>query len=1317
MIKLELIKLWRLAFVIISVLLLSSCGSAPSGGGTAATAPTSSATTLGVLSFTNTVQTAASSSTSTVTTTVIDAAGNPVAGAIVSFNVAGSGNIVAGALQTNATVTAVSNANGVATAIITYDPGNPPTVTATTTGSTGAVVTSAQSVTAPLVAATIKLSSPVTRGLVADGKNAYTVTAQVLDAYSTGLVGMPISFSNTGSGLVILTSSALVTGAGGVVTLTVTDIYTADETVNISATSGAVTTSAALSLTFVGSGTGGAGGGANAGNVIAVTANVNGIPADSYTFATITAVVTDGAGVAVANLPLTITTTGSAVPSIAAVTTDAYGKASFTIKDSIGETVKITVSDKLSNGVLSQIFIPAVAKLTVTVSNPTVLSDGTSAATLVISAKDAQGRGVTGETLSVSSDSYTAFVPNIAVTDQVAGQATVQIRNTTSEIVNITVTSRNGGTQLGKPQFGTAAVTFVTPNIQISIPANQNFLADGTAKAFIVAVTDQNGKPQTGRDVTLSVTGSAILSSLAAKTDNAGNLAVTIKDTAAELVTFTVSDSIGTSTRSQSIQFVASTPTQLVVDANPLTVTPDGVTSAAITATVRNAAGQPVQNAFVALSTTDPYALLAQSTFLTNISGQVFATAVSNSVTTATITATLTKNASQTGSRVVTFEQPVGILNLTSDKVSVAADGGSIATITAEVLDAGSAPLVGRIVTFTNTGNATLVVATNVTDAAGRVVVTLKDSYAEVSTVAASIAGFSQNLAVTFNPVVANIQLAAPVTTGQIANGTASYTVIAKLVDKNSLPIQGQPLTFNISGYLGLVIANPQQGISDKNGIVTTVITDVSAANDTVTVGASSGLVNAGSSVRVAFIGSTTAAGGGGISTGNIITVSSNVDNLPADNYVTATINVNVLDPYQVAAANVPMTLTALNVTGGIDPAVTINPAGSSNTDIYGNVSFTVKSLSPGSFTLKVSDGTSSSTLLQTFIRAVNTISVNPVPKTLLADGVSTSLISIVVKDAYGFAVTNEKLIVAASGAGQASVGAVVTDASGTASITVKDAVAETVTIDVYSRNGILGSGLVQHGTAKVSFVTSNIQIIISPAGALKADNLTNNLALTAPGAAAGRIFNLVLTGSAQATAALSTNVGVVTAAGDIYTSEIGGVPITIKDTVAETLTLIVTDDLGANTASSSIQFVDGAADSVVMIATPANVAPDGLSTATITAQVTAKGAAVANAVVDFSINTVASPTAVLSASRVLTDTAGVAKVTITNTTAQITDVYATLSLNGNIQKFTSIVFEQPVASLALVSDVTSLITDSYANISATILDGNGQPLVGRTVS
>lgn len=814
---------------------LAACGGAvpstPTAGGAAAAgnAATLAVSTLSTPVFSNVVQTSRTSATVKVSSNVADQYGAALAGVTVIFKATGV------AAASNSTAKAVSGANGIATASMTYDPNNSPTVLAT-----AAAVTSLASVPAPHPVASIQLAtSLVTAGVAADGVGSYAVIAQVKDAYGSPVIKEAINFTNTGTGLIVLTPSSLITGAGGTVRLTVTDISSANDTVNISALAGGISTATPLTLSFIGTGTGGAGGGANAGNAIALVASVNNLPADGVTIATITVTVTNSAGAAVANLPLTLSNTGSATLSVARVTTNTKGTASFTVKDSVGEAISISVSDGTSTSVLNQTFIPAVATLTVVSSTTTILADGIATATLTIAAKDAQGRGVTGEMLAISTNSATAFIPNTAVTDVIAGQAKIKISNVIAETVTITVKARNGGGLLGVVKAGAATVIFEKAVGSLALVSDVTSLsADNTTQATLTAtVLDSKGAPLQNRTVSFTTTGSASLS-VVAVTNASGVVTVTLKDATAEAVN--VVANINGFTKSQLISFTAIPKTVQIAQVPVLgNVVADGVQVHTLKVKVLDKGNKVITGQLI-----DLYVTSSKGGFVSVSPTQATADPITGilSVTVSDLyassdTVTLWASAG-TGAGQVSHSsrlsfvgsapnQPAS-MGIRASQFSILTNGVSSTTLTITVQDSKNAAVNGALIdVYTTSG---LLSASQIkTGATGTATVKLSAGSNRVNATATVVATAVGTTVTTQMPIqmTGTTLVASGIKSNLDTAGTISDTVTLTLKDGGGQPIFGQTLSVTSNGgglRFNAVLTDPYTVTTDVKGAATLTV-------------------------------------------------------------------------------------------------------------------------------------------------------------------------------------------------------------------------------------------------------------------------------------------------------------------------------------------------------------------------------------------------------------------------------------------------------------------------------------------------------------
>jgi len=176
----------------------------------------------------------------------------------------------------------------------------------------------------------------------------------------------------------------------------------------------------------------------------------------------------------------------------------------------------------------------------------------------------------------------------------------------------------------------------------------------------------------------------------------------------------------------------------------------------------------------------------------------------------------------------------------------------------------------------------TTVTAANFTNTA----TALKDSYTTAKTAS-----------------VGSIKLASTSTTGQKADGTGSYTAIVQVLDGKGRAMANQQVLFTVvSGSVGLVtLASGSQSVTTAaDGTVTTTLKDVSTGNDTVKINATVGGITTATPLSFSFTGTGTGASGGGVSGGNIITLSASANNLPGDGQTQAIVTATLTDAARV---------------------------------------------------------------------------------------------------------------------------------------------------------------------------------------------------------------------------------------------------------------------------------------------------------------------------------------------------------------------------------------------------------------------------------
>jgi hypothetical protein len=187
--------------------------------------------------------------------------------------------------------------------------------------------------------------------------------------------------------------------------------------------------------------------------------------------------------------------------------------------------------------------------------------------------------------------------------------------------------------------------------------------ADGTTPAFLrVNLVDANQFAVPGKNVTVTANAGshAIVSAVNGPSDDDGAVVVTVTDTVAELVTFTVTDTSDgvTLVASPSITFIGPPAAAGGIVATPTTVASDGSSSTTITITLQDAKGQPAAGKRVVLSQGSGHSVITGATpAITNAAGQIQFTATDTVAEAVTYTAVDVNdgNLAIPGSAIVTY--------------------------------------------------------------------------------------------------------------------------------------------------------------------------------------------------------------------------------------------------------------------------------------------------------------------------------------------------------------------------------------------------------------------------------------------------------------------------------------------------------------------------------------------------------------------------------------------------------------------------------------------------------------------------------------
>lgn len=497
--------------------------------------------------------------------------------------------------------------------------------------------------------------------------------------------------------------------------------------------------------------------------------------------------------------------------------------------------------------------------------------------------------------------------------------------------------------------------------------------------------------------------------------------------------------------------------------ASPAILDADGVSTSTITATVTMSDGSISNGNTISFSLNGSGALSASSATTANRTATVTYTAGTTNETN-TITAT---SGSVSANTTIVVRGVPGLITLTSVTTTGAvANGADSYTVTAQVLDAYNQPLNDQTVTFSvsnNTGMVLLNPPSSKTGSNGTATCTITEisSLDDNISISASSGNISSagSLTLSFTgnatgsgtgPVPNSISLASVTTTGAVANGTDSYTVIAQVLDVFGQPLSDQTVIFSVSNNIGMVILNPPSSTTGSDGTVKCTITGISSQDDNIGISASSGDISSAGSLILSFIGNETGSGTGPSGLGQLgIAADSSV---LADGVTEAIITVVLQDG---DGSVIPDKSIVLATTG----SAVISSANPTNTNSSGVANFTVTNTVAETVTLTASgEGASSVSVNQIFLPLIGSITATNVSPGTSVEAGSTIQVTFTVLNGLGFpvnnqAVTFEAISLSGKGAPTAYPSSAITNASGQATVTISDETAEQVTVRASALN------------------------------------------------------------------------------------------------------------------------------------------------------------------------------------------------------------------------------------------------------------------------
>jgi len=410
--------------------------------------------------------------------------------------------------------------------------------------------------------------------VASDGSTSSTITATVVNSANVAVAGVSVSFSASAGGALTITQGT--TDASGVATASLkSSTATAGSTITVTAAAGSVSGQVAINVV-------------DAQHALALKVDVPQIPSDGARAATVTAYLKDANNNALPNVAITFRSS-SGVVVVTKGTTDTNGLATATVSaGSDPQNRRITVTASAASAPDASVGVDVIGS-TLSISGPQTLVWGNDG-NLAVALKDSSGHGIPGQTVTISSGNGNALYPNTLTTDlNGLGSVVIHANNVGTDPVT--------ASSLGLT--ATRSISVSSQSFNVVTPASGTVVALNNAQA-VTAVWLNAGAPVVGQTVSFTTT-RGTFDHASAVTDANGAATVQISSTNAGPAVITAS-SAGVAAQTV-VDFVATTPSQISVQAAPAAVVTSG--TSVVTATVRDALNNLVESQIVDFVLTD----------------------------------------------------------------------------------------------------------------------------------------------------------------------------------------------------------------------------------------------------------------------------------------------------------------------------------------------------------------------------------------------------------------------------------------------------------------------------------------------------------------------------------------------------------------------------------------------------------------------------------------------------------------------------------------------------------------------------------------
>jgi adhesin/invasin len=872
-----------------------------------------------------------------------------------------------------------------------------------------------------------------------------------------------------------------------------------------------------------------------------------------------------------ANTAIVWSVTGSATVVAKDAMTNRDGKANLKLTSRFSSSVRVSAKEPQGAAASADAdFLgdPTTAKILSLVATPvTILANGTSTSTLVATVVDKNGNPL-GSNIPVDWETTNGTLASASTVTDEDSKATVLLTSPT-QIGNATITAKAvAGSATTKVNF----IADVANAKVIALVATPGVIAaDGVSTSQLEAtIADAHGNPVgAGVPVTWAATDGTV--STTTSVTDANNKALMTLKSSTKMGTSTVTAKASAGDATAPVVFAADNTTAKVVGltATPKSIVANGVATSTLEAKVEDANGNPVTNAPVAWTTSTGTLSAPSST--TDATGKTSVTLKGTAAGTATVKAQAVAGAATTDVDLTADGATAKVIGLVATPTIILANGMATSSLVATVEDAHGNPVPNAPVAWSSTlGD--LSTGSSTTDANGKTTVILKGSTVGTAAVKAQAAagGATANVELIADGATAKVIDLTATPNSIIANGVATSSLVATVVDASGHPVPNAPVTWTTS--LGTLSAG--SSTTDANGKTSVTLKGTTAGSASVKAQAVAGAATA--NVELTADGSTA----------KVIDLTATPNSIVANGLATSSLVATVEDAHGNPVANAPVTWsTSLGTLS----------AGSSTTDVNGRTTVTLRGTVAGSATVKAQAAAGAATTNVTLTADSSTarvVGLIATPSSIAANGVATSSLVATVEDANGNLVPNATVTWSTS-LGTLSAGSSSTDASGKTSVTLKGSTIGTATVEAQAVAGA--------ATANVDFIADAstakvVNLIATPTTIVANGVATSSLVATVVDASGHPVPNAPVT--------WSTSLGTLSA-GSSSTDASGKTSVTLRGTVAGSATVRAQAVAGAATANVLLIADASTPKFSSLVATPNTIIANNVATSTLVATLT----------------------------------------------------------------------------------------------------------------